>query len=76
MNQFHMYNLDMIPNEINLLMDLFYLDMEYDVQLYQVDEDHEEVNELINYRFHLTKIFMKKKFFFLLEKKRTYNENS
>jgi len=53
MNQFHTYNLDMILNEITLLMDLFYLDMEYDVQLYQVDEDHEEVNELINYQFHL-----------------------
>jgi hemerythrin len=36
-------------------MDYFYLDMEYDVQLNQVDEDHEEVNELINYQFHLTK---------------------
>jgi len=47
-----MYNLDMILNEINLLMDCFYLDMEYDVQLNQLDEDHEEVNELINYQFH------------------------
>ncbi len=57
MNQVHTYNLDMILNEITLSMDLFYLDMEYDVQLYQVDEDHEEVNEWINYRFHLTKIY-------------------
>jgi len=55
MNQLHMYNLDMILNKIILLMDCFYLDMEYDVQLNQVDEDHEEVNELINYQFHLTK---------------------
>jgi hypothetical protein len=52
MNQVHTYNLDMILNEITLSMDLFYLDMEYDVQLYQVDEDHEEVNEWINYQFH------------------------
>jgi hypothetical protein len=45
----------MIRNEIILLMDLFYLDMEYDVLLIQLDEDHEEVNELINSQFHLTK---------------------
>jgi hypothetical protein len=40
----------------------FYLDMVYDVQLNQVDEDHEEVNELKNYQVHLTKnLFYKKK---------------
>ena len=36
-------------------MDLIYLDMEYDVQLYRVDEDHEEEHELKNYQVHLTK---------------------
>jgi hypothetical protein len=57
MNQFHTYNLDMIRNEIILLMDCFYLDMEYDVQYYQLDEDHEEVNESRNYQVHSTKFY-------------------
>ena len=52
MNPFHRYNLDMKQDERDWLMDWFYLDMEYDVQLNQVDEDREEVNEWINYRFH------------------------
>ncbi len=50
-------------------MDLFYLDMEYDVLLILLDEDHEEVNELINCQFHLTNnftfLFKQNKFYLL-----------
>ena len=35
-------------------MDYYCSDMEYDVQLNQLDEDHEEEDESIDYQFHWT----------------------